>query len=115
MDDESIIRSRYADLDGISLDAESIPQSFRHLLPDALEWSIGDDVERDRYMSQLTETQLQAFVNAVWPQMTNIGNWCRNHRNATPVPDEVVVFGHLTQSAAEARVLLDRLTAARDA
>ncbi|EMI21551.1 hypothetical protein RMSM_01516 [Rhodopirellula maiorica SM1] len=115
MDDEQTIRSRYADLDGVVIDPDSIPGSFRHLLPDALEWSIGDDVERDRYMAQLTEPQLQSFDDAIWPHMTNIGDWCRDQRGAIPVPDAVIVFDHLTQSAAEARVTLDRIAASRDA
>lgn len=115
MDDEPTIRSRYADVDGIAIDPELIPKSFRHLLDDALEWSIGDDVERGQYMRHLTRTQLQALVDAVWPHMANIGEWCRDRHGEIPVPDAVIVFDHLTQSVAEASVLLDRIAASRDA
>ena len=36
---------------GVSIDEKLVPEAFRHLLDDAVEWSIGDDVERDAYMS----------------------------------------------------------------
>ena len=109
-DDDLPIRSRYADIDGVVIDEELVPESFRHLMDDALEWSIGDDVERDAYMKRMNSGQLRRFVDAVSPHFSQITEWCRERRSATPVPDEVVVFDQLTQAVAEARLELDRST-----
>jgi hypothetical protein len=39
------IASRYADNPKVTIDPAKIPEEFRHLLPQANEWSIDDDVE----------------------------------------------------------------------
>jgi len=105
MSDQPEITSRYADIEGVSVDPQSIPEKLRHLIPLAKEWAIGDDVERSEYMDRINETlhpQLQAFVDAVWPLLQPIQDWCQAQETKTPVPDEAVLFSMMCEACAEA-------------
>ena len=46
--------------------------------------------------------ELSEFVAAVWPLCSEINDWCRCHYGEVPIPNEVVVFGMMTEAATEA-------------
>jgi hypothetical protein len=94
---------RYAD--HVRIDEKKVPEQFRHLIPHAKYWSVGDDVERCRLMARTSLAQKRALVDAVWPLWKELNAWCDEaHGFATPVPDEVVIFEMLFEPVAEARV-----------
>jgi hypothetical protein len=99
------VTSRYAEIEGVTLEPSVVPESIRHLIPLAKYWSIGDDVERADMMWLTPYADLKAMVLAVLPFADVIGKWCSSHHADIPVPDEVVVFDMLTEAAAEAEAL----------
>jgi hypothetical protein len=99
------VTSRYSDIEGVVVDPAKVPEPFRHLIPLAKHWSIGDDVERINLMRLTPEEELKALVLAVRPFTDAIWNWCSSHQDDIPVPDEVVVFDALSEAAAEAEQL----------
>ena len=99
------VTSRFADIDTVSIDASRIPEQFRHLVDFARFWSVMDDSERADLMWLTPPEELQAFVNAAWPLMSEINTWCDEHSETVPVPDEVVLFQLMMQAAAEAVAL----------
>jgi hypothetical protein len=56
------ITSRYADNPEVKIDPANIPAEFRHLLPLANEWSIGDDDELDQYITAATEQKRMSLL-----------------------------------------------------
>ena len=99
------VTSRYADIEGVVIDPSKVPEHFRHLIPLAQHWSIGDDVERADMMWLTPYEELKAMVLAVSPLSDQIWHWCSSHHTDIPVPDEVVIFDMLSQAAAEADAL----------
>lgn len=97
------VSSRYAD--DLQVDIERIPPEFRHLVDYARFWSVGDDSERADLMWLTPHDELKAFVNAAWPLMHRMRNWCDEYRSVVPVPDEVVLFQMMMEAAAEAAAL----------
>ena len=100
--DSGKLSSRYADGNGFAIDPQRIPDDLRHLLPFALRWAIGDDAERAEYMAATPEQELREFVDAVWPLLPRIQEWCDGHLGEAPVPDEVVLYLTMAEAAAEA-------------
>ncbi len=96
------ITSRYMDDPGVSIDESKVPENLRHLIPYAMTWCIGDDVERGDLMWLTPREELTEFVAAVWPRCSEINQWCRSHDGDVPVPDEVIIFGMMTEAATEA-------------
>jgi hypothetical protein len=99
------VTSRYSGIEGVVIDPAKVPEAFRHLIPLAKHWSIGDDVERHNLMRLTPDDEVKALVLAVRPFTDAIWNWCSSHDADIPVPDEVVVFEALAQAAAEAEQL----------
>ena len=99
------ITSRYAEIEGVTIDPSAVPESFRHLIPLAKHWSIGDDIERSDMMWLTPREELEALVLAVRPFSELIGKWCMTHHSDDTVSDEVVLFVMLTEAAAEADAL----------
>jgi len=94
---------RYSD--DARIDESRVPERFRHLVPLAKYWSIGDDVDRARLMAKTSLAKKKALVDAVRPLWSELSEWCEgSHGFATPVPDEVVVFETLFEAVAEAEV-----------
>ena len=98
----SEITSRYAELDGVSLDPDRIPEKLRHLLGLARVWAIGDDVERQRFLESVSMEEKKAFVDAVDPLQEELAAWSQERSSDTPVPDEVVLYDMMAEAAAEA-------------
>jgi hypothetical protein len=96
------VTSRFADLPGVVIDLERIPAEFRHLVEYARFWSVGDDTERSDLMWLTPHEELKAFVEAAWPLMQRIHEWCERYISAVPVSDEVTVFRMMLEAAAEA-------------
>jgi hypothetical protein len=88
----------------VSIDPGKIPENLRHLADLARVWAIGDDVERQRFIESVPFEQKKAFVDAVDPQQDELAAWSHEHRDDTPVPDEVVLFDMMAEAAAEAVV-----------
>lgn len=96
------ITSRYSDIPGLVLDESRVPEAFRHLLPLARHWAVGDDRERANLMWLTDTEELRRFVDAVWTQFEAIDAWCGSRRGLVPVPDEVVLFDMMLEAAADA-------------
>jgi hypothetical protein len=96
---------RYADY--AKIDESKVPEKFRHLVPYAKFWSIGNDEQRCRLMARTSLARKKALVDAVRPLWDELSAWCdRAHGFATPVPDEVVIFEMLFEPVAEAEMAL---------
>ncbi|MBL8822582.1 MAG: hypothetical protein JNJ77_08350 [Planctomycetia bacterium] len=100
------VTSRYADIDGVQFEPSTVPESFRHLLPLAMYWSIDDDVERIEVLISTPKQQLQELIGTVEPLERFNWNWCASLREKIPIPDEVVVYDALLQAASEAKIFL---------
>ncbi len=96
-----VITSRYADAQGVAIDAENIPAALRHLVPHARVWAIGDDEQRGAFAKTQSREQKRAFVDAVRPHFAELEAWCAARRTETPVPDEVVLFNMMAEAWAE--------------
>ena len=96
-----VITSRYADAQGVAIDAASIPTALRHLVPHARVWAIGDDEQRGAFAATQSSAQKRAFVDAVRPHFAELEAWCAARRTETPVPDEVVLFDMMAEAYAE--------------
>ena len=96
------VTSRYTDIASVSLDEANVPAKLHHLIPYAKYWCIGDDIERGNLMWLTPPEELSEFVAAVWPLCSEINDWCRCHYGEVPIPNEVVVFGMMTEAATEA-------------
>ena len=96
-----MITSRYADVEGVSIDAEQVPEKLRHLIPHAKTWAIGDDVERLAFIESQPIEKKRAFVDAVRPHFEDLRSWSVARQSETPVPDEVVLLDMMSEAAAE--------------
>lgn len=83
-----------------------VPELFRHLIPFAKNWAIGDDVERIEFMKRTPDEYLRLLVEVVGPFDCAIWNWCSSLHNDIPVADEVVIFDGLLQAVSEAKIML---------
>jgi len=95
------ITSRYADNPDVTIDPDKIPEPIRSILPFAKDWAIGDDKERTEYEASLSVEDLKLFVDAVWPKMDAIEDYCSKHRGDVPVPDEVVLLDMMMEAVTE--------------
>lgn len=99
------VSSRLTDDPEVRLQGSDAPEPFRHLLPYARHWCIGDDVERGDLMWLTPPEELDAFVAAVWPLQKEIDEWIRRQEGVVPCPDAVLAFDQMMQAAAEAVAL----------
>lgn len=77
---------RYADY--VRIDETKVPEKFRHLIPYAKYWSIGDGVDRAEMMAKTSLAQKKEMVDAVWPYWNELSAWCEKaHGFGTPMPD----------------------------
>ena len=101
-----VIASRYADNPKVKLNPANIPPEFRHLLPLACEWSIGDDVELDAYIAAASQEAKQQFVAAFKPHFDGIWKWHQRCERLVPQPDELVLFDTASNAAATVHAML---------
>ena len=83
---------RYVDAPSVIIDPNRVPVEFRHLISLAMEWSIGDEVQLDRYIRNAPEGKKRELVAAFEPHMNALSRWIVNNSNTIPQPDEVVLF-----------------------
>jgi len=97
------IRSRYAESDGVIVDANRVPEELRAVLEVARRWGIGDDLERQAFLESVSAEERQAFVDLVEPRLETIEAYCSSLRQEIPVPDEVVLLDMMTEAFSEAQ------------
>jgi hypothetical protein len=100
-----MITSRYADQ--VPIDPEKVPGEFRHLLPLAREWSIGDDAELDAYIDAATPQKKQELVDAFRPHFDALWQWHQRCEHLAPQPDELVLFDTAANAAATVHTFLE--------
>ncbi len=98
------ITSRYSDIPEVIINPDNVPAEFRHLIPLAKEWSIGNDLELDAYLAAASEERQREFVNAFEPHFDALWKWHQECANLIPQPDELVLFDMAGNAAATARV-----------
>lgn len=91
---------RYSDNPSVKIDPTRVPEQFRHLIPLAKEWSIGDDVELDAYISAASEEKKKEFAAAFGPYFDGLQKWSESCSQMVPQPDEVVLFDTASNAAA---------------
>jgi hypothetical protein len=96
--------SRYSD--AVTIDPEKVPTEFRHLLPLAKEWSIGDDAELDAYIEAATPQKKQELVDAFAPHFDALWQWHQSCEHLVPQPDELVLFDIAANAADTVHTLL---------
>jgi hypothetical protein len=94
------IHSRYSDDPNVVIDSSKVPAEFQHLIPLAIEWCIGDDLELDEYIDAASEEEKRAFVNAFSPQFNALWEWHESCAGIIPQPDELVMFDNAAHAAA---------------
>jgi hypothetical protein len=94
------IASRYSDNPEVVIDESKIPAAFRHLLPLAREWCIGDDLELEAYIASASTEQRRRFVDAFAPHFDALTAWHDELSHLVPQPDELVLFDIATNAAA---------------
>ena len=97
------ITSRYGD--EVQIDPANIPAEFRHLLPLAKEWSIGDDAELDAYIDAAPLQKKQDLVDAFRPHFDGLWQWHQRCEHLVPQPDELVLFDTAANAAATVHAL----------
>jgi len=100
------IMSRYADNPKVTIDPTKVPEQFRHLLPLAKEWSIGDDVELDAYIEAASDEKKRAVVDAFRPHFDALWEWHHSCEHMIPQPDELVLFDTAANAAATVHTML---------
>lgn len=100
------ITSRYADIPEVEIDPAKVPEQFRHLIPLAKEWSIGDDVELESYITAASEETKRAFVAAFSPHFEGLWKWHQASEQMVPQPDELVLFDTAANAAATVQSML---------
>jgi hypothetical protein len=91
---------RYTDNPDVKIDPAKVPEEFRHLIPLAKEWSIGDDVELDAYIEAASEEKKKEFAAAFAPHFDGLQKWSESCSQTVPQPDEVVLFDTASSAAA---------------
>jgi hypothetical protein len=97
---------RYTDNPNVKIDPEKVPEQFRHLIPLAKEWSIGDDVELDAYIEAASEEKKKEFAAAFAPHFPGLQKWSEASARIVPQPDEVVLFDTASNAAATVSSML---------
>ena len=100
------ITSRYADIPEVKIDPANVPEEFHHLIPLAKEWSIGDDVELNAYITAASEANKKAFVAAFSPHFDTLWKWHPACEHRVPQPDELVMFDIAANAAATVQSML---------
>jgi|688.fasta_scaffold81458_1 hypothetical protein len=59
----------------VTVTPSDVPESFRHLIPFVERWAIGCDVIRGDYFSKQPQADIDAFHQAVLPQLDALNNW----------------------------------------
>ena len=101
------ITSRYADMPEVTIDPANIPVEFRHLLPLASEWSIGDDAELDSYVAAASMEKKNELVDAFRPHFAGLWKWHQSCKQLMPQPDELVLFDTAANAAATVQAMLE--------
>ena len=99
------IHSRYSDQ--VALDESKVPEEFRHLIPLAKEWSIGDDVELDAYNEAAALEKKKELAEAFRPHFDALWQWHKRCEGLIPQPDELVLFDTAANAAATVHTLLE--------
>ena len=102
------INSRYSDIPGVKIDPAKVPEEFRHLIPLAMEWSIGDDTERDSYIAASSDEKRRALVEAFKPHFDRLWKWHQACSHLVPQPHELVLFDDAANAANEVAYLLQQ-------
>lgn len=100
------ITSRYSDQSDVVINPDSVPTEFRHLIPLAKEWSIGDDLELDAYINACSKEKKQELVAAFQPFFEGLWNWHLSCEKMCPQPDELILFDMAAHAAATAQAML---------
>ncbi len=94
------ITSRYADIPEVKIDPAKVPEEFRHLIPLAKEWGIGDDLELEGYIADTSEEKRKQFVAAFAPHFNALWKWHQACADMVPQPDELILFDMAANAAA---------------
>jgi hypothetical protein len=97
---------RYTDNPKVKIDPAKVPPEFRHLLPLAKEWSIGDDVELEAYIAAASEEKKKELVAAFSPHFDGLWKWHQACERIVPQPDELVLFDAASNAAATVHSML---------
>jgi len=57
---------------------------------------------KKNYLRTIPFSEKKAFVDAVWPKMDRLQAFHDQHKEKSPMPDEVVLFDMMAEAAAEA-------------
>jgi len=95
------ITSRYADISEVIIDPANVPEQFRHLIPLAKEWSIGDDAELEFYIEAASDSTKRQLVDAFAPHFAALWEWHQQCANLVPQPDELILFDIAANAANE--------------
>ena len=98
------ITSRYSDIPGVIINPDMVPAEFRHLIPLAKEWSIGDDLELDAYIDATSKEKRRELIAAFEPHFDGLWKWHQACEHIIPQPDELVLFDFAANAAATAQV-----------
>jgi hypothetical protein len=82
------VASRY------EIDATSVPDDLRSLIPLAARWGIGDDLERADYVEQASAADREALRAAVQPHQARITAWLDSF-GTDPMSDEAAAFMYM--------------------
>ncbi len=98
---------RYTDDPAVEIDPMKVPEQFRHLIPLAKEWSIGDDLELDAYIEEASDEKRREFAAAFAPHFPALQEWSESSAQLIPQPDEVVLFDTASNAAATVFSMLE--------
>jgi hypothetical protein len=77
-----------------TLDPNQVPESFRHLVPLARQWGVGDDDERGALTSRASAVEREALTNAMVPHQADITAWLDSFA-PDEMSDEAAAFMYL--------------------
>ena len=85
---------RYDQLPGVTIDESSIPADLHALLPFARTWGIMGDAALEHAIRKASRDEIAQAVDAASPLIDSIHGfaYCSAGADASPVPDEVVLF-----------------------
>jgi hypothetical protein len=77
-----------------TLDSTQVPESFRHLVPLASQWGIGDDTERVEYIERSSAADRDALATALAPYHAEITVWLDSF-DPGAMSDEAAAFMYM--------------------
>ncbi len=89
---------RYSELPGVTISEDDLPPSLRHLLGDFKSWSFMSEMEIEKQLAKLSDSELKALMDRWSPHVDEIERFALAHKDDVPVPDAAAMVQVFTNT-----------------